>query len=102
MKTLKEIKLKDGTIIPTGTKCRVTFNGNGSNLVRVYPDGFRDFQTRASHLTVWFSAFKTPSLSELEEWSNDGICESMLGNRVEPDGWDSEGSPSWLLALGMI
>ncbi len=48
------------------------------------------------------SAFKCPSLKSLEEWSNDGICESVTGENVEPDGYDCDGAPSWLLALGMI
>jgi len=48
------------------------------------------------------SAFRAPSVSTLEKWSNDGVCKSVLGKRVEPDGEDENGSPSWLLALGLI
>ena len=45
---------------------------------------------------------KAPGIKALEKWSDDGVAKSILGNRVEPDGWDHEGSPSWLLALSMI
>lgn len=45
---------------------------------------------------------KVPSERKLENWSNDGICESIFGETVEPDGTDEHGSPSWLLALGLI
>lgn len=48
------------------------------------------------------SAFRAPSVAKLEKWSNDGVCLSVLGKRVEPDGEDEHGSPSWLLALGLI
>lgn len=43
-----------------------------------------------------------PDLDQLSEWVHDGICDSILGERVEPDGIDEHGSPSWLLAMGMI
>lgn len=45
---------------------------------------------------------KAPSLATLEKWSNDGVAKSLMGKRVEPDGHDPEGSPSWLLTLGFI
>jgi hypothetical protein len=48
------------------------------------------------------SAFHAPSLEELEESASDGTCPSIFGDTVEPDGWDSHGSPSWMLALNLI
>ncbi len=32
----------------------------------------------------------------------DGTCETPAGNRVEPDGVDHEGVPSWLRIYGLI
>ena len=43
-----------------------------------------------------------PSLATLQAWEADGICETPTGYRVEPDGHGPDGSPSWLLALGII
>ena len=43
-----------------------------------------------------------PSLSTLQAWEADGICETPTGYQVEPDGHGPDGSPSWLLALGII
>lgn len=54
-------------------------------------------------LPAWCrSVTRLPSLSELEEWSSDSICETVTGDRVEPDGTGPDGAPSWLLALGMV
>lgn len=92
--TKKEIKLKDGNTLPKG--CPVTFIPNEARICLVQGDRTKPYKIRVS------SAFRAPSLNSLEEQSNDGVCNSVLGERVEPDGWDCHGSPSWLLALGMI
>ena len=46
--------------------------------------------------------YETPPLEELERWTMDSICESLAGETVEPDGYDCDEVPSWLLALDMI
>lgn len=43
-----------------------------------------------------------PSWHTLESAVTDGVCESVTGDNVEPDGHGPDGAPSWLLALGMI
>ena len=48
------------------------------------------------------SAFRAPTFATMEKWVNDGVARSVLGKRVEPDGHDENGSPSWLLVLGLI
>jgi hypothetical protein len=45
---------------------------------------------------------KAPSVNAMEKWLDDGVAKSILGKRVETDGYDSDGSPSWLLALEYI
>jgi hypothetical protein len=45
---------------------------------------------------------KAPTTKTLEKWSYDGVARSVLNNKVEPDGWDHDGSPSWLLVYGII
>lgn len=47
-------------------------------------------------------AKRRPSLSQLEEWMSDGICEATDGCIVEPDGTCEHGCKSWLLVMGMI
>lgn len=92
--TQKEIKMKSGEIVPKGAE--VSFIAGKDHLCLVQGNRAEPYKVGIS------SAFKSPSLEELEEWVNDGVCESILGERVEPDGHDEHGSPSWLLALSMI
>ncbi len=100
IKTQKEIKTKSGEILPKGSP--VTFRGldeestRNSSLCLVQGIRPEPYKVRIT------SAFKSPSIEQLAEWVNDGVCESILGETVEPDGCDEHGSPSWLLALGMI
>jgi len=44
----------------------------------------------------------TPSLDQLKEWLQDGICEATDGCIVEPDGTCEHGCSSWLVELGLI
>ena len=46
--------------------------------------------------------FNAPTFEEVQEWFFDGICESLLGHRVELDGVDFEGSPSWVMAMELV
>ena len=41
-----------------------------------------------------------PTFEELEEFVSDGVSDSVFGERVEPDGYDERGGPSWLMAMG--
>lgn len=60
-------------------------------------------ETRIASLPAWARKVDDlPSMDELEAWANDGICESVTGHRVEPDGYGPDGAPSWLIALGLI
>lgn len=44
-----------------------------------------------------------PSMEQLDEWSQEGGCETIhCGCWVEPDGMCEHGNPSWLYHLGMI
>ena len=101
----KEIKFKNGLVIPVGTQCEIRFDGKTTvcELIGGTAGGIpTSLRLRCSSLPRYFSKFKTPSLNSLEKWSNDGVCKSMLGHIVEPDGFDSDGSPSWLLVAGLI
>ena len=94
-KTTKEIKLKDGSTLPKGLP--VSFiEGKDSRCLVHSPHHALPLQVRIT------SAFKAPSYATLEKWSYDSIVKTPTGKRVEPDGHGSDGSPSWLLALGFI
>jgi len=58
-------------------------------------------KVRSSNLHLWFDEFQPFTMADLEEATMDGICPSLTGDMVEPDGWDSEGTPSILLACGI-
>lgn len=93
-KTEKAIKLKDdqGTI-PDGADLR--WHPQKSGLCYVMHAG-RERPVRVT------SAFKTPSMEELEDWNGDGVCETPTGFRTEPDGHGEDGSPSWLMVMGLV
>ena len=92
MTTEKAIKLKSGETLPAGLPVLwLPRENSGHALCSV--------AGRRVRIT---SAFHAPDMEELEEANNDGACPSIAGNSVEPDGFDHEGSPSWLLALGII
>lgn len=43
-----------------------------------------------------------PSIAQLEQWENEGGCETPDECWVEPDGTCEHGQKSWLLILGYI
>lgn len=92
-KLYKEIKLKNGDILEKGLPVFVKPIDDRICSVRV---ACMDYRLRYS------AVFNPPSMEELEEWSYDGVVESVSGESVEPDGHDSLGFPSWLLAFGLI
>lgn len=49
-----------------------------------------------------FSGIDVPTIEELYEMTTDGYCTSIMGEDTEPDGHDSDGWPSWMLAYGFI
>ena len=45
---------------------------------------------------------EAPSEEELQPIIHDSVCPSITGYDVEPDGYDPDGAPSWLLILGLV
>jgi len=95
-KSQKEIKLKCGVTLPKGLP--VTFIAGEPARVLIAHES-RPEQPYKVRVT---SAFKTPSIRTLERWNEEGVCLTPSGHRVEPDGFGSDNSPSWLQALGVI
>jgi len=94
LKTEKPIAMKDGTTLPAGAEVLEFLRESPSRCKVQGKD--KVYQVRV------VNAFNRPSLDELQDAVSDGTCESVGGETVEPDGWDAEGTPSWLLVLGWI
>ena len=111
----KDIRLKNHDVLPRGASAEVKFLGrthkDGYRMCEVHVDftgeSGRNYQVQPmiaqiTRLEEQVSGFKTPGMRALEKWSEDGVCLTPTGKRVEPDGYGPDGSPSWLLAMGMI
>lgn len=84
------------TIVPRGSP--IWFR-DGKPFLKL-PDGAEGkISCRAAAKAL---GLERPTTEQITDWVTDSVCESMLGYTVEPDGIDEEGSPSWLLALGLI
>lgn len=103
--TKKEIVFpKSGTVFPAGTSLTVYFDPENNS--RVYLDPPSTPSRRAIRLDnahKYLTGFnKCPGMATLERYSNDGVAKTPTGHRVEPDGYGPDGSPSWLLVIGVI
>lgn len=101
--TRRDIKLKTGEVIAKGTPLTLAV---GNDRVLLATDEQRQTTYRLSlqgaHRNFGSPFTSIPSVDDLEDWGNDGVCESVTGERVEPDGHDENGFPSWMLVLGLI
>ena len=107
----RDFRTKKGVEIKSGEKVELSFTVKASansargdiypfhpSYVRLTTDDGRVILTN----DLKGAGLRKPSLKQLEYWTWDSVCESVFGTDVEPDGWSYDGSPSWLLALGMI
>lgn len=92
-KLFRDIKLKTGFTLQKGLV--VTVQPLNNELCEVFV-GDQVYKLR------YQSVFKAPSIKTLMKQEFDGVCKTPAGKRVEPDGHDSEGYPSWLLIAGVI
>lgn len=77
---------------PDKERAEICLVSNGKNTVNL----------KTENLPKYFDEIEMPSDEELEDMIHDSICLSVFGNDIEPDGWDHEGSPSWLMAMGIV
>lgn len=61
-----------------------------------------DEKARLESLGYLVRKVTKPSMKMLEKWTFDSVCKSVGGKDVEPDGYDANGYPSWLLVSGII
>ena len=99
--TIAELKLKDGTLYAPGTDATFRWERNAPGTTLVTIQG-REIRLSTSRLYKYFKVAQPPTMALLKRWMAQGVAKSVLGHRVEPDGWDPESSPSWMLVLGLI
>lgn len=104
---LKDSKNKKGFELKRGDKVIIIFPKDRMMFSYIYRIDDTKRQNRMMILTQNLykyvkGATKLPGHRSLEKMVSDGIAKSVLGKRVEPDGYDSYGSPSWLIVLGLI
>jgi hypothetical protein len=96
----QELKLKNGQVFGVGTRATITFEGV---MVVLHFNESVSAKIKASRLPFYFEDnFDQPDEETLEDWVYEGLCETVTGYPCEPDGFGEDGSPSWLLALGLI
>lgn len=89
--------------IPAGTKVHVDFSPKtySANIFVTVGDEVK--VARITTASNWLKGFhKAPSLKTLEKQNLSGVVKTPTGKRVEPDGYGSDGSPSWMLVAGVI
>lgn len=100
---MKMVASKIGITIESGESVEVTKPSDLDNIVRVRTDDGRRILVLARNAHKKLTGFvKEPSMKVLEKWINDSTAKSITGKKVEPDGYDEDGFPSWLLVLGLI
>ena len=100
-KLKKDLKLKSGVVHPKGSPVSVTYQPVGYQWAAVLNIGGSEVKLNPKNLHVYVSGFrKPPSINTMRKWS--GTAKTVSGKTTEPDGTGSDGSPSWLLVLGLI
>ena len=103
---IRDAKNQKGVTLSKGEKVIVVFPKNRADVTHIFsandPKRSNILMVRTMNLNKYVKgATKEPSEKLLYKMS-DGIAKSVLGKRVEPDGYDQYGSPSWLLVAGLI
>ena len=104
-KMINSIKFKDGSVWEKGTEVIIEMQDRErpdmAFLTKVGSDE-PPKKVKSLRLHYWFSEFIEPTPDIYETAVMDGVCPSLTGQEVEPDGWDKHGFPSILLAALMI
>ena len=90
-------------VIKAGTPVRIWFSPKKYSQYMFIQTNDRVMISRIDNKAGKFTGInKMPSMKTLEKWSFDGLSKSVTGKLVEPDGYGPDGSPSWLLVVGVI
>jgi len=103
-KTKKDITWKNGNLWKKGTEFVVSVNREKPWICEVETLEAGSTVKRLKTENLWHLSNEFVRITEdvLRDSVFDSIVPSMIDNPVEPDGWDSEGFPSVLLASMMI
>ena len=93
------IKTKSGIIFKVG-EIVTCIPSNNFVLIESEDKKCRIPYTKANKYLTKFT--KEPSLKTLEKHSLSGITKTPIGNKVEMDGCDMYGFPSWFIINGLI
>ncbi len=100
----KEIKFKDGSSFPVGSDVLISINEHRpvAATIELINSGTQRI-VRSANLQRYFP-YHFPAFinADIEDAMADDVCVSLTGEIVEPDGWDSKGFPSILLAVGLM
>jgi len=100
-KTIKDLKSKKGTFISKGSDILATYDQNKRAVMIEESD--KIIYIPASKAYNYLNGFKKePSITTMEKWANDGIAKTIIGTKIEPDGYDNKGMPSWFIVVGII
>lgn len=97
-----DLKLKDGTVYRKGSRAEVFFSERKPSMSEVEVEG-RKIKLRTVSLHQYIRGFPKPPLRRaLEKMDSAGSYTTVTGKRgVEADGYGPDGSPSWMLAMGL-
>jgi len=101
-----DLQLKSGDVIPQGTNIEFVFVEKD----RQYRIKIIKTDNAQVKVPILLKAYnqnikainKIPGEKALEKYVMDGRGKTVTGKVTEPDGTSYDGSPSWLLVLGMI
>lgn len=99
----REIKLANGATVPAGANVFIVVEKKRPTFASLFYKPVGDIRINCANLHNYFNDFINPTDEVLMEAVMDGVCPSIYsGYDVEPDGWDEEGFPSVLLAMGLV
>lgn len=101
-KTKKQLNWKDGTVTPINTTVHIDFSEKTPSRMFVVA-GDRVYRTKIVNAHSGFTGInKTPTMKTLQKYSWDGIARTVTGEKTEPDGYGTNGAPSWMLVTEII
>ncbi len=96
---LRDVNFSSG-LVPKGTALELQFAANG--ILTSYAGRPLRFSYTSAKLNFGKPFTQAPGIAKLEKMSDAGIATTPTGQRTEPDGIAADGSPSWLLVMGLI
>lgn len=101
-KLIKEISFKDGKTYKAGEMVEITPNKELNRACLKFKDSDKQYRLRYSSLHLYFKGFKKmPTMKTIEKQFFDGVTTTPTGKKVELDGYDSDGFPSWFIILNI-